>query len=499
LLAVARERTVPPDELREEESLARRVARLQGEVEALAPGADDGTAGAYERAHQELLDAEAALSAHRHRLSRRYPIVQGEQYSLERIQATLSERTAIVGWLDVNPHEVLPMSWGYVLRNRGPVRWAPVETGDGDGPTGRAAHLREALHFAAAWPYRLGRGEKIAPAAEAVWRERLASLEPYLEGVEELVVIPSAPLFGVPLGALKDSDGLWIEDRFAISYAPSATIHAWLAARPQGRTPAGARALALGDPPFAPDHLRSSAVGPQSGGVPFDVILRSALAGDKKAIARLPRLPRTRHEVQAVVSYVPQSSLLLGPDASEQELVELVDRGALREYSHLHFATHALVDRRFPERSALVLSQIDLPDPLEAALSGRRIYDGLVTAKEIAAEWELNAELVTLSSCQSALGRERRGEGYLGLAQAFLHSGARTLLVSLWPVDDAATALLMARFYENLFAETKPRSKARVLQDAKRWLREYTDEEGRRPFQHPAYWSAFILIGDPRA
>ena len=151
-----------------------------------------------------------------------------------------------------------------------------------------------------------------------------------------------------------------------------------------------------------------------------------------------------------------------------------------------------------PERSYLALSQQNLPDPLASAVAGERIYDGKLTVHEIVREWKVDADLVTLSACRTALGKESGGEGFIGFAHAFLQTGARSVLVSLWEVDDEATSLLMGRFYRNLTGDTagEPMRKAPALRDAKRWLREYTDEEGRRPFQHPAYWSGFILVGD---
>jgi CHAT domain-containing protein len=154
------------------------------------------------------------------------------------------------------------------------------------------------------------------------------------------------------------------------------------------------------------------------------------------------------------------------------------------------------VDDDFPENSALVLSQIGLPDPLEAARSGERIYDGLLTAKEIVREWELNADLVTLSACETGLGKTVRGEGYIGFAHAFFQAGARSMLVSLWKVEDEATALLMERFYRNRAGGAM--TKAEALREAKLWLREQTDEQGNQPYAHPYYWSAFVLIGDRR-
>jgi CHAT domain-containing protein len=187
--------------------------------------------------------------------------------------------------------------------------------------------------------------------------------------------------------------------------------------------------------------------------------------------------------------------------------MRLAETGKLKQVDILHLATHALVDDEMPERSALALSRIDLPDPLESMRAGDRIYDGLISAEEIIREWKLSAGLVTLSGCRTGLGREIPGEGYIGLTNAFLQAGARSLIVSLWRVEDEATALLMGRFYENLTGayedkregyDGTPIPKAEALQEAKRWLRTYTDTSGRQPFSHPVYWSGFILIGSPQ-
>ena len=139
---------------------------------------------------------------------------------------------------------------------------------------------------------------------------------------------------------------------------------------------------------------------------------------------------------------------------------------------------------------------------MQAVAAGERVHDGVLTAREIVREWDLAADLVTLSACGTALGREAGGEGHIGLAHAFFQAGARSLLVSLWKVEDSATSLLMRRFYENRAGRRgeipsgPPMAKADALREAKLWLREYTDESGRRPYHHPFYWSAFVLMGD---
>ena len=258
----------------------------------------------------------------------------------------------------------------------------------------------------------------------------------------------------------------------------------------------------------------------------FERLWREIRKGSKAP----PSLPGTRWEVEAIAQMFSARGLavekLLGSAASEQRLRELLANGALAKYRYLHFATHGVpnVERAFD--SALLLSRDRLPDPLDAVLTGRELVDGNITAAEILRSWTLNADLVVLSACQTAVGRYAGGEGYLGFAQALLLSGARSVVLSLWKVDDTATMLLMTRFYENLLGARpglREMPKAEALREAQRWLRTRTRDEVKkriaklprseratvrertptgvsrktRPYEHPYYWAAFILIGDP--
>jgi hypothetical protein len=246
-------------------------------------------------------------------------------------------------------------------------------------------------------------------------------------------------------------------------------------------------------------------------------------------------LPGTRKEVMSLARLVPQTTLLLGSAASEQNLAQLASSGKLRTFRLLHLATHGEVNAADPKQSALILSQDRLPSrPTEAVLRGEKPIDGRLTVGTILGKWELDADLVVLSACQTGLGLEAGGEGLLGFAQALLQKGARGVVLSRWKVDDRATALLMVRFYENLLGKRaglkQPLPRAEALSEAKKWLstlprrdterlvarleggqlRGSVDEplpvvkgrlaklpEGERPFAHPYYWAAFVLIGDP--
>jgi tetratricopeptide (TPR) repeat protein len=264
----------------------------------------------------------------------------------------------------------------------------------------------------------------------------------------------------------------------------------------------------------------------------IDKLVASTRSGEAGTWADLPG---TRVEVEGLRTLAgdQRATVLTDSQASQQKLAELAGAGALAKYRFLHLATHGSTDARVPLQSALILSRDQLPDPMKQLESGKPVYTGRLTAAEVLASWKLDAELVTLSACQSGLGKHEHGEGFVGFAQAFILAGSRSVLLSLWKVDDGATALLMQRFYANLLGKReglkKPLAKAEALAEAKAWLRGLSREEALkrwagaqggvargkrkklpllpavpksgdkadRPYAHPYYWAAFILVGRP--
>ncbi len=494
LLAAGGTGMEPADQARQD-SLARALSRLE-DADLTLEGGGQGTPGSAadsssRRVRAELSAVQRSWSLFQYRKAALHPVEHGKAYSLSRIQRSLPESTVLIGWLDVAAEHGGIRSWVYLVRPSGPVIWEPCLSAPSDSAYGNPMEVGSSYRrqLAEAGESALGppTGREDSPLARALWREKIEPLLPYLDGVRNLIVVPSGAMLGAPIEALIDEDGHDPLDRFAISYVPSATLHAWLAekleAKDRARVGANARrTLLVGDP------ARAAAVRPEEA------------AGDD-----LPALRWSREEVSGIATLLPGATILLGSEASEQEIVRLATTGDLRRFSILHFATHALVDNVRPERSAIVLSTADLPDPVASALRGERIYDGLVTAGKIVREWKLDADLVVLSACETALGRSVRGEGYVGLAHALLQVGARSVIVSLWSVNDRATSLLMQRFYHDWLGGVagggvigaRRVTKAEALAEAKRWLRDYTDPDGRHPFAHPFYWSAFILMGDP--
>jgi len=189
----------------------------------------------------------------------------------------------------------------------------------------------------------------------------------------------------------------------------------------------------------------------------------------------LTPLPGARAEVRALSAlWGKDAYVYVGAEASERRFRHLPVRPR-----YLHFASHALLDRRFPLDSALALATPKSPDSED---------NGLLQAWEIFERPRLDADLVTLSACETGLGSDAGGEGLIGLTRAFQFAGARSVLASLWAVNDDTTALLMERFYTLLRAG---RPKDVALQEAQRSL-----IQGNRGTSHPLHWAAFTLSGD---
>jgi CHAT domain-containing protein/tetratricopeptide (TPR) repeat protein len=450
--------------------------------------------GKFEDAWHDLEMARARLLAESLAGGAHAPV------GLREVQSTLSPSTAIVGWLD---HELFSggsRSWAYVIRDTEPVRWERLPREPDEDLAAlqfRYGEFRDALVAEQQAAFGSIEHEFEPQASKELWLERFGPVEKHLEGVTELVVIPSPAMGGLPVGVLMDPQERFVLERWNLAYAPSATVRARLL---QGRGPEGRRrtGLLVGDPPFREVHLAATELpDPASAGRPTRATVRRALDGDRDALTSLPRLPWTRTEVESIAPFFADPLVLLGARASEQAFLDLVADDRMVSFDVLHLATHGFVNEISPGRSALVLSQVPLStgSPDESA-------DGLLQADEIARYWHLDASLVTLSACDTGLGRRIFGEGTVGFAHPLIQAGARSVLASLWSVDDESGALLMNRFYGNWLGPASsdlPRmTKAAALREAQLWVREWQDADGRRPYAHPYFWSGFILVGDSR-
>ena len=206
----------------------------------------------------------------------------------------------------------------------------------------------------------------------------------------------------------------------------------------------------------------------------------AANSGDNPGITNLviPRLPFTREEATRLLSLTPKNSSLGVTDFNASRATVLDP--ALGQYRYLHFATHGYLNSERPGLSALVFSMVDK--------EGKQ-HDGFVRANDIY-NLKLPAELVVLSACQTGLGKEIKGEGLVGLTRGFMYAGAARVVVSLWSVNDKATAELMAKFYEKMIKQGERPAAALRSAQVEMWK--------QRRWQSPYYWAAFTMQGEWR-
>ena len=261
---------------------------------------------------------------------------------------------------------------------------------------------------------------------QALYRQIFASFAPAIK-TKKLIIVPHGVLHYLPFAALSNG-GEYLIDRFSIRILPSASVLSFLQA-PAKKAKAGA--LILGNPKL--DNPK------------YD-------------------LKFAQDEALAIGKIIPNSNVLLRTDASKTNLQNLGN-----QYSVIHLAVHGVFDLDKPLNSALLLA-------------ADNNNDGLLRASDLY-NLSLDADLVTLSACETALGKVATGDDVVGFTRGFLYAGARSLISSLWQVDDQATRDLMVNFYINL----PKMSKDEALRQAQLKV--------KNKYPHPYYWAAFLLTG----
>ena len=261
---------------------------------------------------------------------------------------------------------------------------------------------------------------------------------------------------------------------------PSASVLAVLRKELASRKPAAKPLAVFADPVFSRLDPRVELKGtrPGSPGANSEDGSPTDLVESKLEISKFGRLRFSREEADGIAALVPQSETLKATDFAATK--EAMFNANLRQYRILHFATHSLLNSRWPELSGVVLSLVDQRgEPQDGFLRLTEIYN-----------LRLNADLVVLSGCQTALGKQINGEGLVGLARGFMYAGAPRVIASLWSVDDRATAALMKRFYEAVLTKRLP--PAAALRAAQ------IDLLSEKGWNSPYYWAAFAIQGEWR-
>ena len=330
-----------------------------------------------------------------------------------------------------------------VERFRGLIQRAQLGVTDVTGLVDRGKHLYETL---------------IQPASKP------------LATATRVLVIPDGPLHALPFAALvrgldAKAAGTRRDWQYLVEWKPlhvvvSATVYAELRKerqKPGAKEPAK-MLIAFGDPtyPVVAAADDDKALERQ------DAVVRSMVTRG----ARLTPLPATKSEVTAIAGLYREKAALYVGDAATEERAKSVAKDA----RYLHFASHGLLDERFPLNSGLALT---IPNEMKEGQD-----NGILQAWEIFERVRIDADLVVLSACETGLGKEMGGEGLVGLTRAFEYAGARSVLASLWSVADETTAVLMTQLYGHL---KSGKTKDDALRQAQlNLIRSYSSHPGPR-------------------
>jgi CHAT domain-containing protein/Tfp pilus assembly protein PilF len=439
---------VPPEREAERRRLDAAYDRAYAALSDVPAAGGDAARDAAAQAVREIADRREAFAQQVARespsaASLRYPV----PLDLAAARATLDPGTVLLAYAVSAERTVL-----FVVEPAsapGPGIAAAVIPA-GDAPLRRAVQaFRRAIEAGPS-----GNAAALRTAGEALYALLLQPVETRVAAARRIVLAPDGPLHLLPFSALVRGGHplvLWKP----ISIVPSATAVAEIRRREvdRGRTPSATRGrlVAFGDPAYS-------------------------------AGRDLRPLRGTRGEVRTIAALFPnRAEVFVGADATESRAKRIA-----KDVRYVHFACHGLIDQRFPFDSALALSDGGLAEG-DASAGGD---NGRLQAWEILERVRVDADLVTLSACESGLGTAVRGEGLLGLTRAFLHAGARTVAASLWAISDRSTVTLMRSFYGHL-AAGMPKDEA-----LRRAQAEMVRAGGLHA--HPFYWAAFELIGDWR-
>jgi len=302
--------------------------------------------------------------------------------------------------------------------------------------------------------------------AFSLYRLLFGPAERILAGKRSLLIAPDGPLYAFPFEVLLTEETArpypelpYLLLQHEVSYIPSASVLAQLREPDDGQPISEAKNFVA----FANPLTGASQTSPRA----------DASRGLEETERSFPPLAYSEEEVKGIAELFgcgDQVELYIGEAASKRNVL---GNPLVEQARHVHFATHGFVDEAHPERSALILT----PSAGE---------DGHLTVAEIF-NMKLRASLLVLSACETGRGTEVGGEGIVGLMRAFLYAGAKSLIVSLWPVVDRPTATLMLTFYRSLSTAD---NKATALRQAKL-------DMIRTGQANPYLWAPFILSGDP--
>jgi CHAT domain-containing protein/Tfp pilus assembly protein PilF/ketosteroid isomerase-like protein len=315
--------------------------------------------------------------------------------------------------------------------------------------------------------------------AQQLYDRLVRPAESQLQGIHTLCIVPDGALWSLPFQALHQGKRGYLLERFAIFYAPSLSVLREMVRK-------GNEAKALRSKPARinagarPDAIASESKAPELLAVGNPALSGKTMTKIKSTYRNetFSPLPDAEREVKTLGQLygLARSKVLTGNQAREETVKAEAGR-----YSVLHLATHAIIDDDSPMYSRIMLS--DSP--------GDNQEDGMLEAWELM-KLDLRAELVVLSACQTARGRVAAGEGIIGMSWALFVAGSPAVIVTQWKVDSARSADMMVEFHRQLRSHALRNTRVMTKSEA---LRQAALKLLRGPFNHPAFWAGFILIG----
>ena len=302
---------------------------------------------------------------------------------------------------------------------------------------------------------------------DILWTPVEAALKA-LGDIKKIIIVPEGPLNYLPFESLGHNS--YLIEKYIIQYQLSGAMMVNTDTKPVSTKPT---LIALA-PVFSDNETNFI-------NKSCERFVRSAKRADTTSRAfslngeYIAPLPATETEVEKINQIHADKGIFAKSFVREAANEELIKKGELEKYDFIHFATHGFVNSQYPEMSGLLLAQ-----------NRNSPEDGVLYSGEILG-LTLKADLVTLSACETALGKKFEGEGVRGLTTAFLFAGAKSVVASLWKVADESTSMMMIYFYTELLAG---KDKASALRQAK--LNLMANER----YKHPYYWAPFIQIGE---
>lgn len=452
-------------------------AKAQSKLLAREPSPQQ-VAAASQEVSEALLDLERVEAEVRHQSPVTDALTRPELLSVEQVEELLDPGTL---WLQFALGEERSVVWA-IEPDSTSVHTLPARPVI--EPLVRAFHRRLSSLVVGE------ESERLDDAPQALSKLLLGPVADRLQGVRRLVIVADGVLHYLPFAALPMptvasaahaqplGPDLLIA-QLEIVYLPSASTLVLQRRRRAFRPEVQRTLVAIADPVFDPSdrRLREAGIRPESTTTAAANSLGQWATGERFRQGKIDgfsRLPSSRREAEAIAALyaADQRTLLLDFDASRERFIE-----AVRGRQIIHIATHGFLNSQRPELSGLVLSQVD---------STGRSLDGVLRLHDLY-DLELDADLVILSGCRTALGKEIRGEGLVGLTRGFMDAGADRVMASLWSVQDRATAELMIAFHRRLADGLSATAALRAAQ---------LEIRAQRRWKDPFFWAGFVVQGD---